>query len=954
MTLLLAHGFALLFLMGVIAHRLYQNPIDKIMATAVMAWANIVITALALSSAHWLGNPLLFVRVSILFALLLFLGLRVFFRVGADVSRQPAATSRIDWLPIAAFVVTITPLAVANLLIARSYLPNNYDSLTYHLPRVMFYLGQGTLAHFDTENSRQIFFPFNLSLLHLAILQHGVAFEKVLTILNIGFWFGAGAAIYRICRLADYSMGASLAAAWLAMTATQVLAQATATTNDLPTGAVLLVAVVFIQRWLQARQFRDAIIVALALGLAFGSKLTPVFFIPAVAVLGAILMYRARASIAGRDCREQIRTWIFPGTLVLILAVPFVFYNVKATGHLMTSEYDFSLNKPFSFGVFWQTAKTYTLQFFFEPLQRFTFDLSMTAALNHLAEKLLFPHWNSVYAFSPLYFFPPDLNEDHVWFGFSGAFVIISALACARRERKQITVISSLAILGLGWLIIYFALNKWSLYIQRYFVLPFLLMTPCVAFYFDKSAAWRVPRSTMRTTLMLLFATSFWFSLSYLLQNTARPLVPILFKSANKPQELEVPRELMAALSRHSDINMSLAGGNERTFPLMRAASAARFTSNFNIDPSKFNLISKWAFTKNAVYHNIAAKESHQILSVPAKHTAGVENLGSIGAGVDEFIYFGLEPHASQSVSSIQNSNVLIVLGYKRAEPERYMNSRMQLLGLNIEDGIEATIFADYPSGSKVLLGAVRDSSEIVLPIKSVATQLVVELREIDSGVLVARSVLPVMVLESKKVATGDDLDALFNLNLIATDSAGDKSVSGLRALEGPYPQWSLPLFRWAAQPTVRIVSPARDDLKQIQVILSIRLQIRENAELELLHNGKRVKLYNLMGRTSWLDDSVNLPAAQGENIIELRDTLADVQPDWESYLANNPDAVLWAKRQGLATLPGAEQHYDRIGRGEGRAVIFKKMSEKQNTPADSLYFVFRTLRVVGLKEEAQ
>jgi hypothetical protein len=70
MTLLLTHVLGLLFITGAFTFRLYQHPIDRVLAIAVTAWANIVVTGIALSATHRLGDPILFVRVSILLAIL--------------------------------------------------------------------------------------------------------------------------------------------------------------------------------------------------------------------------------------------------------------------------------------------------------------------------------------------------------------------------------------------------------------------------------------------------------------------------------------------------------------------------------------------------------------------------------------------------------------------------------------------------------------------------------------------------------------------------------------------------------------------------------------------------------------------------------------------------------------------------------------------------------------------
>ena len=958
MTLLLAHVFGLLFATGICVFRLYRHYIDRVLAIAVVSWANIVVTGLSLSVTHQLGEPLRFVRISMLLAFLTLLFSYLFMRREPKPSpQQQEITDEVNWLPVMAFALTILPLIVANLMIALAYPLNNYDSLTYHLPRVMFYLGQNSLEHFETRNIRQIFFPFNLSLLHLAVLQHGIVFEKLLTLLNIFLWLGAGAAIYRICRLVNYSVNASLAAAWLALTSTEILAQATSTTNDLSTAAALLMATVFMQKWIQSRRSSDALISGLALGLAFGTKLTTVFFIPPAVVIAGLLVHRFRSSMIRHDGVRQARIWAIPLVFFVILTAPFAIYNIKATGHWMTDQFDFTLNKPFSFGVFWQTTKTYTLQFFLEPLQRFTFDLSVTETLNRLAETFLFPNWNPAYAFSTLYFFPPDLNEDHVWFGFAGAFVIVSALTCIQRERKALTIITGLAILGLGWLLFYFAMNKWSLYIQRYFVLPFLLMVPCVAYCFDKSSAWRRPRSFSRITVIALFVTAFWFSISYLMENTARPLLPLIFNSIPKPQIFAVPEELSAALSSQTHINMSLAGGNERIFPLMRVSAGKIFTSAFDIKKDAFNLISKWAFTKNAIYHDVAgvqaAIESHMLLPLLSKRTAGIEALGTIGVDVNEFAYFGLAPHSAQVAASSLNSNILMTLKYRRNEPARFMDLRMQLLGLNPEDQLEATIHVDYPDGRKVYLGKVRDATELILPVKSSAIRLVIELHDLASGLLVAQGEMPFeyLHLKSKTTDLADDPNNVFSLDFIGKGTTSDNYVVSLEPHEGPYAQLSLPLFRWAKQQSVSIVSPAHDEMKHIRLTFSVRLQVRDNAELELLHNNKRVKLYHLTDKTAWLDDTIDIPSTPGENIIELRDTLADVRSDWSAYLSSNPDVLQWVKEQGLPLEMGAEQHFNRLGRKEGRVLPLKKMPGIKNVPPESHFFVFRKLQLVGRKE---
>jgi hypothetical protein len=55
-------------------------------------------------------------------------------------------------------------------------------------------------------------------------------------------------------------------------------------------------------------------------------------------------------------------------------------------------------------------------------------------------------------------------------------------------------------------------------------------------------------------------------------------------------------------------------------------------------------------------------------------------------------------------------------------------------------------------------------------------------------------------------------------------------------------------------------------------------------------------------------------------------------------------------KAYGLVLELGAEEHFDRIGRMEGRVLPFKKVAGIKNEPPESLYFVFRTLQLDGRK----
>ncbi len=71
------------------------------------------------------------------------------------------------WMIAIALLVTFVVALVAA--------PNNYDSMTYHMTRVAYWMQHHTVAHFPTHNTRQIFMSpwVEYVILHLQVLSFG-------------------------------------------------------------------------------------------------------------------------------------------------------------------------------------------------------------------------------------------------------------------------------------------------------------------------------------------------------------------------------------------------------------------------------------------------------------------------------------------------------------------------------------------------------------------------------------------------------------------------------------------------------------------------------------------------------------------------------------------------------------------------------------------------------------
>lgn len=946
MTALLIHFLLLASLSVATARHLLSGWVDRLIAAAFVAWSNIVATCLLLSWVTKLGQSAWIFRASLVLALVIFLLVRRFARPVAPEPRAAAAEPPNPWL-VGTALGTLGLILLANLAIAAGFEPNNYDSMTYHLPRVIYYLGQGSLAQFETADFRQVYYPFNFNLLQLVCFAYEAP-PRAINFLNVAAWVVAGLSVYRISCLSDCSVNASIVAAWLTLTATQVLAQATSTILDLPTATALAAALVFVLRWRSQRRPADALLAGVAASMCAGTKLTATFFGPPAAVLIVFIAWRHWRRAALPEFFRGIRAWVIPVAVAGMLCAPFVLFNLQATGHLMTDRMDFTLNKPFTVACALQTTKGYLVQMFCEPLGRYSFDLEHIDAVNRWFAQHVFQTWNPAHAFSELFLIPPDLNEDHVFFGLAGPLFILCALACLARDWRLRQPATWMALLGLGWFAFYFATNKWSLYNQRYFISAVVVLGPCAGAVWDgRLRLHAVLRAALGFVFWIAALSGLWFSGHYLVQNNIRPLP---FVQDRHPQVLpQLPDILAARLAEQMRLQVVSYGTNERIFPLLHVGRHQRVTSGSAILPGTYTLFSFWEATRNCIYSNLAYYASYTLVSVPEKKTAGVEFLGNIPGAGDAFDYVGFPADADTVAATPATCNIAVIAEYTADTNDRVRlgHGRLRVVGLNPHDAAHAVIDAEMADGTVLPLLSVAHSDWSKVAVPAPFKRLAIRVVDDATGRVLGTGEMPFtvwkLILETKPPPAPD---SLFSAELVAAEPARVLSVQGLAALEGPYAQWDMPVFRWAKQPAVQITVPPYPNCTRLRLKFSLRLQVRDEASIEVLHNGASVQTFLLSGRYDWHTRTIDVDVAPGTNVLELRDRTSEPTPDWGAYLERNPDVRRHLEAKGEPLEAGAKRHYETNGRAEGRFLPVRAGAAEK--PRDSLYFAFRNLRVEG------
>jgi hypothetical protein len=226
-----------------------------------------------------------------------------------------------EWLVLLAVVA----LALLSLVSAALAPAGNYDSLTYHLPRTVFWLQQGSVDHYSTSNLRQLIMP--------PLAEYAVAHLVALTgsdrLVGLVQWIAAMATLVAT-SLVTRRLGGGAVVQWLAcafvLASPLVFMQASSTKNDLVVGMWLAIAAWWALRWWdEAPTPWSALQLGAAAGACALTKGTGMLFVVPVAAAAAAAALRWRT-------RRAAALAVVAALVALAVTAPFVARNVRQFG----------------------------------------------------------------------------------------------------------------------------------------------------------------------------------------------------------------------------------------------------------------------------------------------------------------------------------------------------------------------------------------------------------------------------------------------------------------------------------------------------------------------------------------------------------------------------------------------------------------------------------------------
>lgn len=390
--------------------------------------------------------------------------------------------------------IAITSILIISLAICLIAPPNNFDAMTYHMPRVMHWIQNRSLAHYPSHVERQVFMPPGAAYLitHLQILSGGDRYA------NCVQWMAFVGSIAGVSLITKKLVGEQ--AQWMSMlvaaTIPMAIAQSTTPQTDLVVSLWLVCFAYFLLASSRIDSASNLGWLAVSFSLAIVTKPTAFLFGAPLFLVFCFLVLRNNIQ-AGNSLKYSLLNSFQSCSVVglgsLVLSLPGWSRNYKAMGDLLGTTDLTTRSELHSFG---------------ELISVFLKNLALNLPIPGFTQLIIFIHehllkininesrlsfGDPAVPFTTPMMLPSTLllpSEDNVAnpiHAVLGVIALVSVLGLAFHGdgRKKIELI----LLGVSTFVGYFLfcyLLKWQPWGNRLILPLFFLQCPIISYYFNE------------------------------------------------------------------------------------------------------------------------------------------------------------------------------------------------------------------------------------------------------------------------------------------------------------------------------------------------------------------------------------------------------------------------------------------------------------------------------------
>lgn len=237
--------------------------------------------------------------------------------------------NQLEKLVVYFLVFIVLALFVQGLL----YPPNNWDSLSYHMARISYWVSNESIAHFSAHDHRQIHQPplAEYLIAHFCILSKSDLLANSVQLVFLVLTAITNTLIVRELGLKRFYQ---LLAAFFTLTIPEVIIQASSTKNDIIVSFFVLLTLLLVIRYLHRKKdhLQLAFAIGCTAGLALLTKATAYLFIFPILLFWGI--YLIRGTITNKTF-GPLKMGIFAASLMLLLNATFFQRNYELSGNIL-------------------------------------------------------------------------------------------------------------------------------------------------------------------------------------------------------------------------------------------------------------------------------------------------------------------------------------------------------------------------------------------------------------------------------------------------------------------------------------------------------------------------------------------------------------------------------------------------------------------------------------------
>ena len=237
-----------------------------------------------------------------------------------------------------ALFLTLALIAITNLLLVFFTVPNEWDSMTGHLNRVMQYIQRGSMRHFGGTNWNMDTYPKSVCTLQIYTFLMTGHFENGFKFIHhLSYWTAIVAMFGIVQRIGhSYPLQSRLSAGFFCALAYALLPdflmQAITTETDIVLTAYLSVLLYMLFSYRTLTGNRYLYLAGMAFGIALGHKITFLLLLPSVFVLMLYTVFLSPSLTITINRTWRLAAAIVIGVCVWTLPTGYL-KNIEVFGH---------------------------------------------------------------------------------------------------------------------------------------------------------------------------------------------------------------------------------------------------------------------------------------------------------------------------------------------------------------------------------------------------------------------------------------------------------------------------------------------------------------------------------------------------------------------------------------------------------------------------------------------